>query len=191
MKKIFLSMILLTLMLSVAACSKTTPPETKSPSLENKQEDMGKADDMEKPEKAKSEMGDSLGASILQDFHEALEKGQDKDALTIAQGLLKNEKIQFDGSAYEVEAGLLEGFDQYEVKGFTKAALFAPEISSIAFIGYVFELPETADVDDFVKGLKENANPSWNICVTAEETIVEAKGNMVFFLMCPHSFDRN
>ena len=90
------------------------------------------------------------------------------------------------GSA-EIMPGLLAGFNNYEVTGFKSGAMFGPMMGSVAFIGYVFELEEGADVDAFMTGLTENCDPRWNICVEAEQTVVGAYNNMVFFLMCPKS----
>ena len=68
--------------------------------------------------------------------------------------------------------------------------MFGPMMGSIAFVGYIFDLPEDADVDAFVTGLKDNANPRWQICVTADETIVEVSGDKVFFLMSPLTLEQ-
>lgn len=85
----------------------------------------------------------------------------------------------------EVEQGLLTGFDNYEVKGFTDAAMFAPMIGSIPFVAYIFNLPQDADVQGFMNELSANCNRRWNICTEADQTVVGAYGNMVFFAMCP------
>ena len=37
--------------------------------------------------------------------------------------------------------------------------------------------------------LTDNADPRWNVCVEAEETVVENSDNMVFFVMCPAQFE--
>ena len=39
------------------------------------------------------------------------------------------------------------------------------------------------------QALTDNANPRWNICVEADQTVVGTKGDKVFFLMCPASYD--
>ena len=62
-------------------------------------------------------------------------------------------------------------------------------IGSIAFVGYVFELDAGADANAFVKELTDNANPRWNICVEAEETVSAVEGSKVFFCMSPLSFE--
>ena len=108
----------------------------------------------------------------------------------IADRLLTNEVIEFMGAAMPVEEGLLSGFDNAEIKGFKEGVMFAPMMSSIAFVGYIFELEDGADVEAFKTTLKDSANLRWNICVEAEELICENDGNKVFFLMCPKSFDQ-
>jgi hypothetical protein len=67
--------------------------------------------------------------------------------------------------------------------------MFAPMIGSIPFVGYVFTLSDDADVESFVTLLSENADPNWNICTEADETVIESAGNKVFFVMCPTSLE--
>ena len=88
-----------------------------------------------------------------------------------------------------IEPGMQMGFDNAEITGFSEGALFAPMIGTIPFIGYVFILEDGADVDAFKETLKSNANPRWNICTEAEETVVESVDNKVFFVMCPAAFE--
>lgn len=128
----------------------------------------------------------TVGETLLADF-KSDSKGTPQE---IADRLIKNPIIQFMGGATPIEEGLLSGFDNTEIKGFKEGAMFAPMMSSIAFVGYVFELPEDADVDMFKTTLKNSANLRWNICVEAEELIIENEGKKVFFLMCPKSFEQ-
>ena len=132
--------------------------------------------------------GDLSPANTLKEEFVELAKGGES-ALQIAEKLVTNKIIPFAGGAMEVEPGLLAGFDNYEVKGFKSGAVFMPMIGSIAFVGYVFELEAGADVNAFVNELTTNANPRWNICVAAEETVTGTEGNMVFFCMSPLSFE--
>ena len=132
--------------------------------------------------------GDLSPANTLKGEFVELAKGG-KTALEIAEALVTNEIIPFAGGAMEIEPGLLAGFDNYEVKGFKSGAVFMPMIGSIAFVGYVFELEAGADANAFVNELTANANPRWNICVEAEETVTGTEGNMVFFCMSPLSFE--
>ncbi len=128
----------------------------------------------------------TVGSTLLADFR----ANSSGTAQEIADRLLKNEIIQFMGGAMPVDEGLLSGFDNTEIKGFKEGAMFAPMMSSIAFVGYIFELEEDADVEAFKTTLKDSANLRWNICVEAEELVVENEGSKVFFLMCPKSFEQ-
>ena len=47
------------------------------------------------------------------------------------------------------------------------------------------ELENGTDPAAFVKGLEENCNLRWNICVEAGQKAAGAIGNKVFFVMCP------
>ena len=80
----------------------------------------------------------------------------------------------------EVSEGYLNGFDE-DITGFQKGVMFSPVIGTIPFVGYVFE---TDDADALLSLLKEKANPAWNICTEADETVSTSKEKLVFFLMC-------
>lgn len=128
----------------------------------------------------------TVGGMMYQEFTTNVEG---KTALEIAEALATSETLPFMGGAIEIEPGFLSGFDNYEVTGFSKGAMFAPMMGTIPFVGYIFELEEGADVEAFKTSLKDNANLRWNICTEAEEMTVENEGNMVFFLMSPTEFE--
>lgn len=161
MKKIIALVLVALMVMSMTACTKTeTKDETKEPT--------------------------TVGEILLADF----KADTTGTASEIAERLIGNEIIEFMGGAMPIEEGLLSGFDNTEIKGFKEGAMFAPMMSAIAFVGYVFELNEGSDVEEFKATLKDNANMRWNICVEAEELIVENEGNKVFFIMCPKSFEQ-
>jgi hypothetical protein len=60
-----------------------------------------------------------------------------------------------------------------------------PMIGTIPFVGYVFELDSADSVPSFIETLEANANPAWNICTEADETVIDSVDNLVFFVMCP------
>lgn len=131
---------------------------------------------------------ETVGEILKADFEAQMEKNADAKPQEIAEALLENERIAFQGTAVEVENGYLNGFTE-EVNGFEEGVMFAPMISTIPFVGYIFTVPEGEDADTFAENLKNNADPRWNICTEAEETVVETEDNRVFFLMCPRSFE--
>lgn len=160
MKKIIALLMVALMLISMTACGKTEKEPTAVPT--------------------------TVGEILLADF----KADSTGTAQEIADRLISNEIIEFMGGAMPVEEGLLSGFDNTEIKGFKEGVMFAPMMSSIAFVGYIFELADDADVETFKTTLKDNANLRWNICVEAEELIVENEGNKVFFIMCPKSFEQ-
>ena len=108
----------------------------------------------------------------------------------MADALLRNNVIQFMSGSMPVEEGWLSGFSS-DITGFKEGVSFGPMMGSIAFIGYIFELEDGSDAEAFIKTLKSNADPRWNICVEAEETVTAYSGNTVFFLMCPRQMESN
>lgn len=97
----------------------------------------------------------------------------------------------FAGGVMPIEVGAeyFPGFDNFAVTGYTACANFMPMMGSIAYVGYIFELAEDADVQAFIDTLTANCNPRWQICVTADQTVVGAVGNKVMFLMCPETYE--
>ena len=129
----------------------------------------------------------TLGQTLLADFKAKASSGMSTQA--IAEALIANPAIKFNGGAVPVEEGYLSGFDNTEIKGFKSGVMIAPMIGSIAFVGYVFELESAADAPAFRANLEKSANLRWNICVEAEEMVSGISGNKVFFVMCPKSLE--
>ena len=176
MKKLFSILIAATLLLSLCACGSSAPAATEPPVHETPT-----------PSVAPSETpaGESMGQALLKDFTDRVNAEPELGAEELAKALLENPVIEFAGDALPVEPGLITGFGNTEITGFAQGAMFAPMIGTIPFVGYVFVLDEGADAEAFVQTLKDNADPRWNICTEADETIAEHVGNTVFFVMCP------
>ena len=132
---------------------------------------------------------DTVGQALLADFRNRAEADPAITAQAMADALLTNEVILFSGASMPVEGGLLTGFGNAEITGFSEGVMFAPMIGTIPFVGYIFVLEEGTDVDGFKSTLETNADPRWNICTEADETIVNSVGNSVFFLMSPNTFE--
>ena len=131
----------------------------------------------------------TFGYSFWVSFEDIMIEGVNTTAIEIANALCMAEIAPFMLGAMEVEPGLLSGFDNYEVTGFSSGAVFMPMIGSIPFIGYIFEAEECTDMINFVDELTANCNPAWNICVEADEVLVGYYNNIVFFLMSPASIE--
>lgn len=127
------------------------------------------------------------GELLWNTFEAVMAEEPTPSAIDAAFALSMDESIQFMAGSSEIEPGYLAGFTQ-EISGFKSGATFGPMMGSIAFIGYVFELEEGADVEEFMSTLTENSDPRWNICVEADQTVAGAYNNKVFFLMCPESY---
>lgn len=135
------------------------------------------------------ESAGTLGEILRLDFENRVAENADATALDLAEGIVSNEKILFGGATMEVEEGLLTGFGNAEITGFEEGVMFGPVISTIPFIGYVFEVADEASAESLVALLSENANQRWNVCTEAEETVIGTAGDKVFFVMCPKSLE--
>lgn len=133
----------------------------------------------------------TVGHTMWNAFLTEIEANPEISAEELANKIVTNPIIQFFGGAMPIEQGaeFFMGFDNYQITGYETATMFGPMMGSIAFIGYIFELAEDADVQAFATSLTENCNPRWQICVEADQIIVGSKGSTVFFLMCPSSFE--
>lgn len=130
----------------------------------------------------------TIGHALHADFWERITATPEATAQELADGILTNEAIAFMGATMPVEEGWLAGFSS-DITGFKEGVMFAPMIGTIPFVGYIFTLEDGADVDAFIATLETNADPRWNICTEAEQTVIDKSGNTVFFLMCPKQLD--
>ena len=130
----------------------------------------------------------TLGQDLLVVFADYLKANPEATTQELADAVITNEKILFMGGSMPVEEGFLMGFNA-DITGFEEAVNFMPMIGTIPFMGYVFSLADGADVDAFIATLEANADPRWNICTAADQTVIKAIGNKVFFLMCPTSLE--
>ena len=132
--------------------------------------------------------GETVGKILLMDFERYIQENPDVSAQEMADHILANSIIQFSGTTMAVEEGLLAGFNNAEITGFDEGVMFAPMIGSIPFVGYIFTLPDGGDTEAFLQLLTDNADPRWNICTEADETVTGKAENMIFFVMSPAQF---
>jgi len=138
---------------------------------------------------SKKAEANTVGTKLFAEFETLVKENPNMSSIELADALVTNEMIPFSGGAMGIEPGMQMGFGNAEITGFSEGALFAPMIGTIPFIGYVFILEDGADVDAFMETLESNADPRWNICTEAEETVVDHVDNKVFFVMCPASLE--
>ena len=184
MKKIIALMLVLIMALSMAACGSSESADPGVPAQPDTPElNMPTLDPTESETPAEQEpSGDrSMGEVLMGEFLNEVSAGN-TDPQAIADALLTNPVIEFAGATMPVEPGYLAGFSN-EIYDFAQGVMFAPMIGSIPFVGYVFTVD--GDAAAFEQTLLDNADPRWNICVTAEETVSTTSGNLVFFVMCP------
>lgn len=133
--------------------------------------------------------GDTLSADLANTFLPMAVAADGTSAEALANEFLTAAELPFDGMVMPVEPGLLMGFGDVEITGFSEAAMFGPAISTIPFLGYVFQLEEGTDGAEFCQTLQEYCDLRWNICTEAEEVVAVQGGDYVFFLMCPSSLE--
>lgn len=190
MKKILALILAAMMLLSVVACN-STPADNNDdkPTGDTTVADTTVAED-EKDDGiiAPDVEEDTLGYYFFDKFVEIKSADPSKNSETIVNEIMASKlgsAIQFP-MVMPVEPGFLSGFNmETEIDGFESATVFAPGMMGVAFIGYVFDLAEDADVEAFVKKITDNADPSWNMCTTAEMTAIGACKNSVMIVMCP------
>ncbi len=207
MRKATLMILTAAMMLGMTACggTKTENTETTAPATEavteapteaeTTAEEETEAEEEEteaEPEESVAENGEAADGTLGQILRTDFMARAADETVTVqahADALMQNPAILFGPMVMAVEPGLLTGFDNAEITGFKEAVVFSPMIGSIPFVGYIFELEEGADGETFRQMLADNANPRWNVCTEAEETVIEQVGNKVFFLMCPKTIE--
>ena len=187
MKRKLVTLLMSTLVvISLVGCGGTK--ETEEPTVSIEQEVVEQ--EVVEQESTEVVVDDSDLGSVLSDkFLEIVEADEVVDIELIHQIFNNDLALPFELVGAEVAPGLLVGFGNTEITGFSRGYQFAPMIGSIPFIGYVFELSEEANITEFKKVLSENADLRWNICTEAEKTVIVDSGNKVLFLMCNSSYE--
>lgn len=99
----------------------------------------------------------------------------------------------------ELDAGFRESLDGFEtveltddlesyILGtdeitYTEGVVSMPLMSSKAYQCVLLRVDE-ADVETVKQTLKDNADPNKWVCVSAETTLIESRGDVIFFIMC-------
>ena len=131
---------------------------------------------------SEDEQKPSSDETIAKQYLAVFDASQQTDADAMVDELLAKVSVEYALDKISVEEGYLVGFDE-EIHGFKKGVMFSPIIGTIPFVGYVFE---TDDAKALLSLLNEKANPAWNICTQADETVSSSREQLVFFLMCPY-----
>ena len=133
---------------------------------------------------------DTFGQNVVIEYRITADANKDADALTIATKLSESEFFgELSLMAAEIDPAYMPGFADATIEGYESAAMLAPMIGVIPFVSYIFNLAEGTDANAFAENLKAVADPNWNICTTADETLTYVEGNTVFFVMSPASMD--
>lgn len=174
MKKFLTALLVTTLIVSMTACGNNAESNDTSASTDISTETS--LDTSTSTEEIIPPTASTIGAKYLAAF---------SSSPTSTVGESVDELIElnfFDAGLVrmDVEEGYLNGFTE-EIHGFTNGAMFSPMIGSIPFVGYVFE---SENPNDLLASLNACADPAWNVCTRADETVSFVKGNLVFFLMC-------
>lgn len=65
---------------------------------------------------------------------------------------------------------------------YTEGLVSMPAMSSVAYQCVLLRVDE-ADVETVKEALKNNADPNKWVCVSAETTLIESRGDVIFFIM--------
>lgn len=132
---------------------------------------------------------DTADTTVGENLQNSFEENADKSALELADAILNDSSIQFEGGTTSVTEGKLTGFSDAEITGFDEGVMFAPVSGDIPFVGYVFVLSDSTNVEGFKDTLKNNADLDFNGTNTADEVIVDSSGNKVLVIITPESFE--
>lgn len=188
MKKILALVLATTMVFSIIACGNEDVTETTESNVVSTETASTETSTEATTESATTAEG-TIGELALEAFKVYAEANPDASSEEVANAIVPALENYFGPVVMPVVEGVLNGFDNAEIKGFKEGSVFAPMIGTIPFVGYVFTLAEDADADAFVATLTDSANPRWNICTEADEMFTEVVGNKVFFVMSPSKFE--
>lgn len=164
-----------------------TPPSDQSLAPEAPGDEVPMPEDGENMPSLDAQPSDTIGGQFLASFEAIAAESPSLNAEDFATSLVVQTAIDMNLSIVPVEEGLLSGFNNAEIKGFTDGCMFGPMIGAIPFVGYVFITDSAESAQTLQSLLIENGDPRWNVCTEAEETVTSIVDNKVLFLMCPRT----
>ena len=182
MKKILALVISALMILALVACgntpAETTPAETTPEVTEPEVTEPEVSENVIVPE---IEDG-TWGAAFWTEFQAAVAvEGATTESIVTALYASEAGQAVNNAMVSPVMEGYLPGFSA-DITGFKSGATLASMMMGVPFAAYVFELEADANVRQFVKLLKDNSDPAWNICTTAEQTTIGAVDNFVILV---------
>jgi len=177
MKKIFAIILVVAMLFSLAACGKSEAPAATEPPVQTEAPVSPETDSQEPTGER------TMGEILLGEFRNIIAGGV-TNPQEIADSLIANPVIEFSAATAPMEEGYLAGFSE-EIEGFEEAVMFGPAIGSIPFVGYIFRTADAGEAAELAETLAETADLRWNICVEADEMLIDQADELVFFVMCP------
>lgn len=123
--------------------------------------------------------------------------GDKKDSSENLEGSLSDIMASLYANA-DLDSGFRESLDSYETTEitddlesyilgtdeitYTEGVVSMPMMSSMAYQCVLLRVDE-ADVETAKQLLKDNADPDKWVCVSAETTLIESRGDVIFFIM--------
>lgn len=119
----------------------------------------------------------------------AASKGPEGSLQDIMKALYANADLDADfreGLEYFQTLELTEDLNSYilgtDEISYTEGLVSMPAMSSVAFQCVLLRV-DAADVETVKEALKNNADPNKWVCVSAETTLIESRGDVIFFIM--------
>lgn len=184
MKKIIAILLTLTMVFSITGCAAKKDNNSSTSSTTTAGENTTTTAGEDETTTAGNTEADTMGQKLVNKFNELI--ASETDLSEIANKLAEITEYGCEIVTYSNTAeNFFNGFPNGGIKNedFAQAVGFLPMIGSVALAGYIFEV--NGDADAFKATLLENADPRWNICTEAAETVTAVSGKYVFFAMCP------
>lgn len=208
MKKILSLGLVVLMLLSVVGCDNTndvTEGTTPNTPVEdtvdtNNTGDAGSAETEPAETTPVTEEANTIGDKINSVFSTKMTENNQTASIDLANAIIEAQIVPYmmgavplsDMAAPDEEGKVyLQGFDNYDFAGVNLAdsAVFMPMMGSVPFIGYIFDTADEAELGNLMVTLKENANMRWQVCVEADQMIIENSGDKILFVMCPSTIE--
>ncbi len=131
----------------------------------------------------------TLSYYLINEFHDYVSINKDVKVEELSKHLIQIERIEFKGSAKEIDEGYLDGIINYKVTDFKNGAMIKANKTKIPFIGYLFEVDQSTDTQLFIENLKTNADKQYKTLLDDEDIYIEKENNIIFFLICPDNIE--
>ena len=131
----------------------------------------------------------TIGAVLAEDFDNIMLMDGEISVNEAMEAIRINPEIVFMTEISAINEGMLLGFGDNSISGFTEGVMLKPTIPTIPFVAYIFSVDDSQNVEEFARNLSVCVELKWNEVEEADDITVSIAGQYVFCVISKYYFE--